>query len=69
MIIRIGEYIVLILLLTAVLSVLFRFVIMSSQAHKVCLEKGYPKASITWNLEAYCTNALHVEKLGDIDVY
>jgi hypothetical protein len=37
-------------------AAIFVYIPVTSVAEEKCLERGYPKASVTWNLKRYCTN-------------
>jgi hypothetical protein len=43
-------------LLVALLAGLFVYLPVSLSAQASCLEAGYPRAYVTWNLNRYCAN-------------
>lgn len=47
---------IMLLMLLAMLFTLFVYAPVLLNAQAQCLEKGYPRSEVTWNLKKYCMN-------------
>lgn len=48
------EFFLLTITVSVILVYLLVFLFMAAKIDAKCLEKGYPKAAITWNFKGYC---------------